>query len=201
MWKARIALGDWIANQRSPPGLSTRGALMKLDSLQKLFVDELRDLHHAEARLVKALPKLVKAATSPDLRSALENHLEQTKVHVKRLDHVLETLEVSAKGKKCLAMEGMIHEAADLLDRQADPEVLDAAIIAEVQRMEHYEIAGYGCVRTYARVLGLDSLAAILQTTLDEEADEDKLLTRLAETINMDALVDSASASMARGRK
>jgi ferritin-like metal-binding protein YciE len=154
---------------------------MSLDSLQSLYVSELKDLYSAEHQLLKALPKMVKAATSPKLAEAFAAHLEETKGQVERLDEVFQELGVSPKGKKCKAMEGLIEEAAELMKEDAEPAVLDAALIAAAQRVEHYEMAGYGCVRTYAQSLGFTKSAALLQKTLDEEGAADKKLTKLAE--------------------
>ncbi len=156
---------------------------MKLASLQDLYVQELRDLLHAEKQLLKALPKMAKAASSPKLSTAFEDHLEQTRGHVDRLEQLFEKLGASPKGKKCKAMEGLIEEGEDMMDLEAEPPVLDAALIAAAQRVEHYEMAGYGCVRTFARLLGHEDAALLLQQTLDEEAAADKKLTELAETI------------------
>lgn len=156
---------------------------MKLESLHDLFVDELKDLYNAENQLVKALPKMAKAASSDELRSAFQEHLEQTKEHVNRLEKVFKELNCNPKGKKCRAMEGLIEEGSERLDGDADGAVKDAALIAAAQRVEHYEIAGYGCVRTYAEQLGRSEAANLLQQTLDEEGATDKKLTQLAEGI------------------
>jgi ferritin-like metal-binding protein YciE len=156
---------------------------MKLESLHDLFVDELKDLYNAENQLVKALPKMAKAASSDELRSAFQEHLEQTKEHVNRLEKVFKELNCNPKGKKCRAMEGLIEEGSERLDGDADGAVKDAALIAAAQRVEHYEIAGYGCVRTYAEQLGHSEAANLLQQTLDEEGATDKKLTQLAEGI------------------
>jgi len=162
---------------------------MKLDSLKKLYVEELRDLYSAENQLVKALPKMAKAASSPQLRSGFEEHLEQTKGHVNRLEQIFEKLGESPKGKTCKAMEGLVAEGEELLKENADPSVLDAGLISAAQRVEHYEIAGYGTVRTYARLLKDEAAARLLQQTLDEEGETDKKLTRLAESgINVEAV-------------
>jgi ferritin-like metal-binding protein YciE len=159
-----------------------------MESLQDLFVDQLKDLYNAEGQLVKALPKMAKAATNPQLQSAFNDHLEQTRGHVQRLEQVFDKLGESPKGKKCKAMEGLIEEAKEMLDEDAEPEVMDAGLIACAQRVEHYEIAGYGCVRTYARLLGDEQAARLLQQTLDEEGQTDKKLTDLAERlINVEA--------------
>ncbi|HVT28873.1 MAG TPA: ferritin-like domain-containing protein [Lacipirellulaceae bacterium] len=160
---------------------------MKLESLEDLFVNELKDLYSAERQLVKALPKMAKASASRELRSGFEKHLKQTEGHVDRLEQIFGELDVSPRGKKCKGMEGLIEEGAEVIKEDAEPEVKDAALIAAAQRVEHYEIAGYGCVRTYARLLGNDVAAKLLQQTLDEEGETDKTLTELAETINVEA--------------
>jgi ferritin-like metal-binding protein YciE len=162
---------------------------MKLDSLQKLYVEELRDLYSAENQILKALPKMAKAASSPELKQAFEEHLEQTKGQVDRLERIFEKLGKSPKGKKCKAMEGLVEEGAELMKEDADPAVLDAGLIAAAQRVEHYEIAGYGTVRTYANMLEDQDAADLLQETLDEEGETDKKLTSLAESlINVEAM-------------
>jgi ferritin-like metal-binding protein YciE len=160
---------------------------VKLASLEDLFVDELKDLYSAENQLLKALPKMAKAATAKELKAGFEKHLKQTQGHVERLEEIFEELEESPKGKKCKAMEGLVEEGAEVIDEDAEPEVKDAALIAAAQRVEHYEIAGYGCVRTYAKLLGRNDAMKLLQQTLDEEGDTDKILTKLAETINVEA--------------
>jgi ferritin-like metal-binding protein YciE len=162
---------------------------MKLESLEKLYIDELRDLYSAENQLVAALPKAAQAAASPELRRAIEEHLAQTEVHVQRLERLFEDLGFSPAGHACKAMQGLVGEVEDLIGKDdADPAVRDAGLIAQAQRIEHYEIAGYGCVRTYARLLGHEEQAQILRQTLDEEGDTDKKLTELAEsTINIEA--------------
>jgi len=162
---------------------------MEMANLQDLFVDCLKDLHNAENQLVKALPKMAKAASNPDLKKAFETHLEETKGQIERLDMIFERLGESPKGKKCLAMEGLIGEGKELMEEDAEPEVMDAGLIGASQKIEHYEIAGYGTVRTYAKLLGNDEAAKLLQKTLDEEGATDKKLTALAEsTINIDAV-------------
>lgn len=162
---------------------------MKLKSLHDLYVDELKDLYNAEQQLLKALPKMAKAASDPQLAQAFTDHLAETQGQVERLDQIFEKLETSAKGKKCKAMEGLLEEGRELLAEDADPSVLDAALIAAAQRVEHYEMAGYGCVRTFARLLGYDDEADLLQETLNEEGAADKKLTKLAESvINIEAV-------------
>jgi ferritin-like metal-binding protein YciE len=161
---------------------------MKLGSLHDLYVEELKDLYNAENQLLKALPKMAKAASAPELRAAFENHLEETRTQVKRLEQIFKKLDASPKGKKCKAMEGLIEEGKELMGEDAEPAILDAALIAAAQRVEHYEMAGYGCVRTFARLLGYEDAAELLQETLDEEAAADKKLTEVAETcINVEA--------------
>ena len=160
---------------------------MKVDNLREMFVEELKDLYNAENQLVKALPKMAKAATSADLKRAFESHLKETKIHVERLEEVFESLDETAKGKKCKAMEGLVEEGSEWMEEDADEDVMDAGLIACAQRVEHYEIAGYGCVRTYAQLLGETKAASLLQKTLDEEGACDKKLTQLAERINVEA--------------
>jgi ferritin-like metal-binding protein YciE len=163
---------------------------MKLETLKELYVDELKDLYNAENQLVKALPKMAKAATSAALRHGFEKHLKETLVHVERLETIFNALEESPRGKKCKAMEGLVKEGADVIEEDATPEVRDAALIAAAQRVEHYEMAGYGCVRTYAQLLGEKKAEKLLQTTLDEEGKTDHTLTKLALKINVDAESD-----------
>jgi ferritin-like metal-binding protein YciE len=161
---------------------------MKLGSLEDLYVDELKDLYSAENQLLKALPKMAKAASAPKLSKAFESHLKQTRTHVARLEKIFKKLDGNPKGKKCKAMEGLLAEGKELMAEDGDDAVMDAALIGAAQRVEHYEMAGYGCVRTYARMLGHDDAADLLQKTLDEEGATDKALTELAETsINIGA--------------
>ena len=172
---------------------------MKLDTLRDLFVDELKDLYSAERQLLKALPKMAKAASSAELKRAFESHLKETTVQVERLDQVFAGLDASPKGKKCKAMEGLVEEGADWIEEDAEPDVMDAGLIAAAQRVEHYEIAGYGCVRTYAQLLGETKAATLLQKTLDEEGAADKKLTQLAERINVEANEEDDDATVKRG--
>lgn len=161
---------------------------MEMESLRDLYLDELRDLYSAENQLLKALPKMAKAATSEDLKQAFTDHLEETKGHVQRLEQLFKKLDESPKGKKCKGMEGLLEEGKEMMEEDMQPDVLDAALIAAAQRVEHYEIAGYGCVRTYANLLGDKQSAQLLQQTLDEEGQADKKLTELAEGgINIEA--------------
>lgn len=174
---------------------------MKLSSLEDLFVEELKDLYSAETQLLKALPKMAKAATSKPLKAGFEKHLKETEGQVERLEQVCKALDVSPKGKKCKAMEGLIEEGAEVIEEDAEPEVKDAALIAAAQRVEHYEIAGYGCVRTYAELLGNKAAARLLQQTLDEEGATDKALTQLAESINVQAENPAAEAERNGAKK
>ncbi len=161
---------------------------MKLDSIDALFLHELQDLYSAEKQLVAALPKMAKGASNEELKSAFKEHFEQTQGHVNRLDKIFKTLELSAGRYKCKAMEGLIEEGSELLKEDADEAVRDAALIGAAQRVEHYEIAGYGTARTFAEMLGHSEAAELLQQTLDEEKDTDQRLTELALTsVNIEA--------------
>lgn len=163
---------------------------MNLDSLRKLYVHELKDLYSAEQQIVDALPKMIAGAGNTDLKKALKEHLEVTRKQAKRLEKVFAGMDFSPRGSRCEGMEGLLKEGASLLKEKADPDVLDAAIIAAAQRVEHYEIAGYGVARTYAEKLGDYKAADLLQQSLEEEAQADRHLSRLAErTINFQAMV------------
>ncbi len=151
------------------------------NSFEDLFVEQLQDLYDAEQRLVKALPLMAGAANNPALKSAFQEHLQQTQTHVTRLEQVFKMLGKTAKSKTCDAMKGLISEGEEAIKSTGDPNVKDAALIAAAQRVEHYEIAGYGTVRTFAQRLGRQDAARLLQQTLDEEAATDKKLTALAE--------------------
>ena len=162
---------------------------MALESLQELYLEQLKDLHSAEEQIIEALPKMIEQTSHPELRQAFELHLKQTKEQLRRLDQIGQRAGQKLTGHKCKGMEGLLEEGEELLKERADPDVLDAALISAAQRVEHYEMAGYGCARTYARLLGLNDDAKILQQTLDEEGDTDHLLTDLAErVINVEAL-------------
>jgi ferritin-like metal-binding protein YciE len=162
---------------------------MRLESLRELFLLELQDLYSAEKQLTRMLPKIEKAATDPELKAAIRNHQKETKQQVQRLDHIFSKLDEPAKTHRCKAMAGLLREAKGLLKMHSDPEVLDAGLISALQRIEHYEIAGYGTARTYAEKLGEQAAAELLQETLNEEGDTDKKLTKLAEGhINADAM-------------
>ncbi len=160
---------------------------MKIDSLRKLYIKELRDLYSAEKQILKALPKMAKKATSPELKAAFLKHLEETKGQVGRLETIFEAQGKKGTGKTCKAMAGLVEEGKELMEEDIEPAVLDAGLIAAAQRVEHYEIAGYGTVRTYARLLDESQAATLLQQTLDEEGATDKALTALSESVNVEA--------------
>lgn len=154
---------------------------MKLDNLTKLYVEQLRDIYSAETQLTKALPKMVKSAADDNLKQAFQSHLEETKTHVQRLESIFQTLDKSSRGTKCKGMAGLLEEGAEMMkEEDITPEVLDAGLIAAAQRVEHYEIAAYGTVRTFAQRLGHTEIAGLLQQTLDEEYAADQKLTALA---------------------
>ena len=161
---------------------------MELNTLQDLYIQELKDLYSAEKQIVKALPKMVKAASNAQLKAGFQQHLEETKEHAVRLEELLKNHDETTRGPKCKGMEGVLKEGAEMIKEEADDEVRDAGLIAAAQRVEHYEMAGYGCARTYAELLGDKVGAKILQKTLDEEGATDKKLTKLAKsTINLAA--------------
>ena len=159
----------------------------KIETLHQLLIHELKDLYSAETQLVKALPKMAKAAHDERLKEGFKKHLEQTQEHVTRLERVAEILEFTPKGKKCLAMEGLIAEGAETISEDASPSVKDAALICAAQKVEHYEIAGYGTLREFAELLGYEEVRDLLETTLQEEGDTDKELTEIASSINVEA--------------
>jgi ferritin-like metal-binding protein YciE len=168
---------------------------MELDTLHALYVERLRDLYSAENQILKALPKMRKKATHKELGKAFDTHLEQTREQVTRLERIFEQLGEKPTGKHCKGMEGLIAEADELLGEDAAPDVLDAGMIASAQHVEHYEMAGYGTARTYAQMLGYDDQAKLLQQTLDEEGETDKLLTDLAQSsVNVDAIIEGGDA-------
>jgi ferritin-like metal-binding protein YciE len=171
---------------------------VELDSLQALYIDELKDLYSAEKQLLKALPKMAKAASHEELAANFLEHARVTERQVQRLERIFADLDESPRGKKCVGMEGLIEEAQELLKEKPEPEVLDAGLISKAQHVEHYEIAGYGTVRTYAEQLGLTRHAELLQQTLDEEGEADKRLSALAESsINLEAeMADSGETSV-----
>lgn len=154
---------------------------MSLDSLRDLYVEKLKDLYSAENQIVKALPRIIKNASTPELQQALTEHLRVTEGHVRRIEKISQQLGVSPRGKKCAGMEGLLEEGKELLKEQADSDVLDAGLIAAAQSVEHYEIAGYGTARTWAEMLGDSKGADLLSQTLNEEKEADETLTALAE--------------------
>ena len=160
---------------------------MPQGSLRELYIDELRDLYSAETQIVKALPKMAKSASQAQLRQAFEEHLRQTSEHVSRLEQIFEMLDEKPSGKKCLGMEGLLKEGAETLREKYTDEVMDAATIGAAQRVEHYEIAAYGTVREFARLLGEDDHVSLLEQTLAEEKQADEKLTQLAQEINPQA--------------
>jgi ferritin-like metal-binding protein YciE len=174
---------------------------MKLDTLEQLYINELRDLYSAENQLLKALPKMAKGATSPELKDAFEKHLEQTKGHVERLEQIFEQLDEDPKGKTCHGMKGLIEEGSEILKEDGEESVLDAGIIVAAQKVEHYEIASYGSVRTFANLLNQEEAARLLQSTLDEESETNEILNRLAETIvNPEAVSETELADAGSNR-
>lgn len=162
--------------------------MSKLTNLEKLLEHEIKDLYSAETQLVKALPKMAKAASDPELKEAFTSHLEETKGHVQRLQQVAEILGTSPRGKSCKAMKGLVEEGEETMKEDGDPNILDLALIGAAQKVEHYEIAGYGTARSLAESLGMDDVISLLQETLDEEGEADKKLTGIAETVSDAAL-------------
>ena len=160
---------------------------MPNEGLKELYIDELKDLYNAENQLLKALPKMAKAASSDELRQGFEEHLEQTQGHVERLEQIFESMEESPKGKKCMGMEGLVKEGSEVMDEDFEDAVLDAALIGAAQRVEHYEIAAYGTVSEFAKILGENEHVSLLAQTLQEEKETDEKLTELAKKINPQA--------------
>lgn len=163
---------------------------MKLNSFKNLLIEELRDIYDAEQQLVSALPKMAEAAVLPELKQAFVDHLEETETHIKRLERIFLEFKESPEGNPCKTMTGLIAEAEDLIkeEKKADPGVLEAALIGAAQKVEHFEIAAYGCARTYATILGFDHIAEQLQETLDEEGATNKLLNSIAlQSVNPEA--------------
>jgi ferritin-like metal-binding protein YciE len=168
---------------------------MELDTLKDLYIHELKDLFSAEQQLVKALPKMAKAASNKSLATGFQEHLEQTKEHAQRLQQILSSHKSTTRGRKCKGMEGIVAEGAEMIEEEADVEVKDAGLIAAAQRVEHYEMAGYGTARTYAELLGDQEGAKLLQTTLEEERQTDQKLSKLATSaINIAAAKSGSSA-------
>ena len=163
---------------------------MKMNNLEALFVDQLKDLYDAEHQLIDALPKMANAAHSRDLKQGFEQHLNQTREQARRLEQIFSDLDEKPGGKKCVGMQGLIKEGEELIkEKKADPDVIDAGLIAAAQKVEHYEISGYGTARTYAEMLGKNEAARLLQRTLEEESQTDEKLTQLAMShINVEAM-------------
>jgi len=161
---------------------------MEHQALKDLYIDELKDIYNAENQLVKALPKMAKTANSEELRTGFEEHLEQTRGHVQRLEQIFKELGEKPSGKKCKGMEGLVAEGQEIMGEDFEDDVMDAALISAAQRVEHYEIAAYGTVRTYAELLGEDTAAQLLEQTLEEEKETDQKLTDMAGEINVKAL-------------
>ena len=167
---------------------------MEHQALKELYIDELKDIYNAENQLVKALPKMAKAANSDELRTGFEEHLGQTRGHVQRLEQIFKELGEKPSGKKCKAMEGLVAEGAETMGEDYEDDVMDAALISAAQRVEHYEIAAYGTVRTYAELLGEDTAAQLLEQTLEEEKETDQKLTDMAGEINVKAMGEGSEA-------
>jgi ferritin-like metal-binding protein YciE len=172
---------------------------MEHQALKELYIDELRDIYNAENQLLKALPKMAKGSTSEQLRTGFEEHLEQTRGHVQRLEQIFKELGEKPSGKKCKAMEGLVAEGAETLGEDYEDEVMDAAIIGAAQRVEHYEIAAYGTVRTFAELLGEDSAVQLLEQTLEEEKETDQKLSDLASDINVEAMGEKSDEDSEEG--
>jgi ferritin-like metal-binding protein YciE len=160
---------------------------MKLENLQQLYLKELRDLYDAEKQITVALPKLINAASNPELKSGLQEHLEVTNTQISRLESIFQSLNEKPTGETCKGMKGVIKEGDEIVSAGGDPATVDAGIISAAQRVEHYEMAGYGTVRTYAKLLGQQEHANLLQQTLDEEVEADETLTEIANTVNVEA--------------
>lgn len=155
---------------------------MALESLRELYVEKLKDLYSAENQIIRALPRMIKSVSTPELQQALQDHLKMTEGHARRIEQITQSMNKSPRGKKCSGMEGLLEEGKELLQEQAESDVLDAGIIAAAQGVEHYEIAGYGTARTWAEMLGEGKAARLLEQTLQEEKQADELLTQLAES-------------------
>jgi ferritin-like metal-binding protein YciE len=165
---------------------------MEHQALKELYIDELKDIYNAENQLVKALPKMAKAANSEELRTGFEEHLEQTRGHVQRLEQIFKELGEKPSGKKCKGMEGLVAEGQEMMGEDFEDDVMDAALISAAQRVEHYEIAAYGTVRTYAELLGEATAVQLLEQTLEEEKETDQKLTDMASEINVRAMSEGS---------
>lgn len=174
---------------------------MEHQALKELYIDELKDIYNAENQLVKALPKMAKAANSEKLRTGFEEHLEQTRGHVQRLEQIFKELGEKPSGKKCKGMEGLVAEGQEMMGEDFEDDVMDAALISAAQRVEHYEIAAYGTVRTYAELLGEDTAVQLLEQTLEEEKETDQKLTDMASEINVRAMGEGSGAGSEEGEE
>jgi len=172
---------------------------MEHQALKVLYINELKDIYNAENQLVKALPKMAKAANSEELRTGFEEHLEQTRGHVQRLEQIFKELGEKPSGKKCKGMEGLVAEGQEMMGEDFEDDVMDAALISAAQRVEHYEIAAYGTVRTYAELLGEDTAVQLLEQTLDEEKETDQKLTDMASEINVRAMGEGSEEGSEEG--
>lgn len=172
-----------------------------MSTLKELLVMELQDLYDAENQIIKALPKMIKAASSPELRSGLEAHLQETLAHPKRIEQILEQLDEEARGRKCKGMQGLLSEGNELLGEKLSDEVEDAGIIGAAQRVEHYEIAAYGTARTFAELLEMDEAVSLLDQTLEEEKAADEKLTEVSESVNSAAISSNEGAEEEEGAK
>jgi|SRR5687767_13005933 len=185
--RSALSLLGWVCNHRQLSA-NTAENPMELESLRALYVDELKDLYNAEGQILKAMPRMIKAASNRQLKQALTEHERVTRKQVQRLERIFKDLDETPRGKKCHGMEGLLKEGKELIAEKPEPEVLDAGLISKAQHVEHYEIAGYGTVRSWAQQLGFDQHVELLQETLDEEAEADKRLSALAESsINIEA--------------
>jgi ferritin-like metal-binding protein YciE len=167
---------------------------MSVSTMEDLLIDELKDIYSAEKQITRALPKMAKATTSPELRQAFESHLEETQGQIDRLDKVFEILGRSARGKTCHGMQGVLEEGSEVIEDTKKSPVRDAALISAAQRVEHYEMAAYGCVREYARLLGQNEIVQLLEQTLEEEKAADEKLSSLSESVNSEAMSPSKAA-------
>ncbi len=172
---------------------------MTIDNLRDLYKEQLEDLYSAEQQLIKALPKMAKAASSEELRTAFEDHLEQTRGHAERIETIFEEMGEKLTAKKCKAMEGLVKEGSEVIEEDMEDSLKDAALIAAAQRVEHYEMAGYGCVKAYATRLGDEEAASLLEQTLDEEKEADELLNGIAEELNIEIPQESGQSAKKTG--
>jgi ferritin-like metal-binding protein YciE len=171
------------------------GAAMSVETLQELFIDELKDLYSAEKQIVRSLPKLAKAASTPELKDALQSHLEETKGQVERLEQIAQIVGKKLTGKTCAGMKGVLEEGAEVLEELDEGNVRDAALIGASQRVEHYEMAGYGTARDFAKLLGFEDVVDLLEQTLEEEKAADQKLTAISKNVNRQAKAEMSEAA------